>query len=76
MVGFGGGPRLCVGRSFAQMQLRILITTVLRQYHLEPDATQPFSIQGLPVHHPVDSKIYFRQLTEYQNPKVLSEAAE
>lgn len=76
MVGFGGGPRLCVGRSFAQMQLRILITTVLRQYHLEPDATQPFSIQGLPVHHPVDSKIYFRQLQEYQNPKVLSEAAE
>ena len=66
MVGFGGGPRLCLGRNFAQMQLRIQITTLLRRFHIEPDATRPFTIQGLPTHHPVDSYVHFRPLLAYQ----------
>lgn len=66
MVGFGGGPRLCLGRNFAQMQLRILVTTLVRRFHIEPDATRPFTIQGLPTHHPVDSYVHFRPLLAYQ----------
>jgi hypothetical protein len=66
MVGFGGGPRLCLGRNFAQMQLRILVTTLVRRFHIEPDATRPFTIQGLPTHHPVDSFVHFRPLLAYQ----------
>ncbi len=75
MVGFGGGPRLCVGRSFAQMQLRVMVTTLLRNYHLEPDSTKNFTIQGLPVHHPDNSHILFRELLPYQK-KPAADAAE
>jgi cytochrome P450 len=60
LVGFGGGPRVCIGKAFAKLQLRILIATALRRYHLEPDPRSQFTIQGLPVHHPVGSRIRFR----------------
>ncbi|MBC7173141.1 MAG: cytochrome P450 [Polyangiaceae bacterium] len=77
MVGFGGGPRLCLGRQFAQMQLRILITTLVRRFHIEPDPTTSFHIMGLPVHHPVDSRLHFRNLLAYQKPvETLADAAE
>ena len=77
MVGFGGGPRLCLGRQFAQMQLRILITTLVRRFHIEPDATSSPKIMGLPVHHPVDSRLRFRELLAYQQkPEALADAAE
>ncbi|MEZ4265462.1 MAG: cytochrome P450 [Myxococcota bacterium] len=60
LVGFGGGPRVCIGKAFAKLQLRILIATVLRRYHLEPDPRAAFTVQGLPVHHPCGSRIRFR----------------
>ncbi len=77
MIGFGGGPRLCLGRQFAQMQLRILITTLVRRFHIEPDPTSSFHIMGLPVHHPVDSRLRFRELLGCQKSReALSDAAE
>lgn len=77
MIGFGGGPRLCLGRQFAQMQLRIMITTLLRRFHIEPDPTSNYHVMGLPVHHPVDSHLRFRELLAYQKPAVaLANAAE
>lgn len=62
LIGFGGGPRLCLGRNFALMQLRVLITTVLRDYALEPDPRYDYTRQALPMHRPVNSRIYFRRL--------------
>jgi cytochrome P450 len=77
MVGFGGGPRLCLGRQFAQMQLRVLITTLVRRFHIEPDPTSTFHIMGLPVHHPVDSRLHFRELLGWQKRREeLADAAE
>lgn len=61
LVGFGGGPRVCIGKAFAKLQLRILIATTLRRYHLEPDPGSAFTVQGLPVHHPNGSRIRFRR---------------
>jgi cytochrome P450 len=75
MVGFGGGPRLCLGRQFAQMQLRILITTLVRRFHIEPDATSSVRIMGLPVHHPVDSRLRFREPLDYHKKAALEGAA-
>lgn len=62
LIGFGGGPRLCLGRNFALMQLRVMITTILRNYTLEPDERFNSSRQVLPMHRPVDSKIFFRRI--------------
>lgn len=62
LIGFGGGPRLCIGRNFALMQLRVLITTILRDYSLEPDPRYDYTRMALPMHRPVNSRIYFRRL--------------
>ena len=33
---FGGGPRLCIGSSFAKMEAVLLLAAVARRFHLEP----------------------------------------
>ena len=43
---FGGGPRLCIGNTFAQMEAILLLATVAQRYHLalvpdHPVAPQP-----------------------------------
>jgi cytochrome P450 family 138 len=35
-IAFGGGARRCIGAAFAQMELRVMLRTVLRHYTLEP----------------------------------------
>lgn len=64
LIGFGGGPRLCLGRNFALMQLRVMILTILRDYQLEPDPRYNPSRQMLPMHRPVDSKVFFRRIKD------------
>jgi cytochrome P450 len=62
LVGFGGGPRLCLGRSFALMQLKVMIITLLRRYRIEADASRPSRAMGLPMHRPIGSFVRFRPL--------------
>jgi len=38
LVAFGGGPRICIGLNFAQMEVRALAAHVLRSYDLRPAA--------------------------------------
>lgn len=35
LVGFGGGPRICIGINFAQIEIKALASHVLRHYRLE-----------------------------------------
>jgi len=35
-IPFGGGARRCIGAAFAQMELRVVLTTLLRHYELVP----------------------------------------
>lgn len=39
LVGFGGGPRICLGMAFAQMEMKIVAALLLRRYTwtLQPD---------------------------------------
>jgi cytochrome P450 len=57
LVGFGGGPRICLGKVFAQLQLKILISTLVRRYDLSPDTSSQHTVQGLPIHHPNNSRV-------------------
>ena len=36
LVTFGGGPRICLGINFAQVEVTALVAHVLRRYRLEP----------------------------------------
>jgi cytochrome P450 len=43
LVAFGGGPRLCIGRAFAQLEMKIIAAAWLRSYRwrcVQPDALE------------------------------------
>jgi cytochrome P450 len=45
LVTFGGGPRLCIGVNFANIEVKAIATDVLRKFELTPSASQrPFEI--------------------------------
>jgi retinoid hydroxylase len=41
LVTFGGGPRLCIGINFANIEVKALAAHVLRAYRLEPVSADP-----------------------------------
>jgi cytochrome P450 len=41
LVGFGGGPRLCIGQAFAQLEMKIVASLLLQRYRCEIDAADP-----------------------------------
>jgi cytochrome P450 len=59
LVGFGGGPRVCLGKTFAKTQLKTMLHAILRRHHVEPDPTCAPSVLSLPVHHPKGSRVRF-----------------
>jgi cytochrome P450 len=54
LVGFGGGPRICIGVNFAKVEIKAMVSHILRQYHLEvvPDQEiiQFYRATGMPLH--------------------------
>ncbi|HCI81382.1 MAG TPA: hypothetical protein DHW02_17015, partial [Ktedonobacter sp.] len=54
LVGFGGGPRICIGINFAQIEIKALATHVLRHYRLEvlpnQHIAQYYDATGGPMH--------------------------
>ena len=54
LVGFGGGPRVCVGLAFAQMQMRIVMAHLLRTLRFELLPNQRFDPVAVPTRMPRD----------------------
>jgi cytochrome P450 len=60
LVPFGGGPRICIGINFVQVEIKALAAHALRTYTLEPIEGQPIVhayygpvanlVYGMPVH--------------------------
>ena len=62
LVGFGGGPRTCLGKAFAVLQLKLMIYSVVSKYRLELEPNCEWKPMKIPVFHPVGSRIRIRRL--------------
>ncbi len=63
LVGFGGGPRICLGMAFAKLEMKVLAAQLLRRYcwQLEPD--QDLTMNPVPTLRPTDGlKVTFTSL--------------
>ena len=53
LVGFGGGPRICIGINFAQVEIKALISHILRNYQIElvegQNIQQEYGVTGSPI---------------------------
>lgn len=46
-IPFSAGPRSCVGRKYAMIKLKVLLSTILRKYHIMSKLTQDdFKLQA------------------------------
>jgi cytochrome P450 len=52
LVGFGGGSRFCLGYAFAQMEMKIFASLLLRNYQWKLEPNQDLSLDALPSLHP------------------------
>ncbi|MFN6471693.1 MAG: cytochrome P450 [Nostoc sp. SerVER01] len=48
LVGFGGGPRVCIGIAFAKMEMKIIAAHLLRSYDWEILPNQSLDTMGIP----------------------------
>lgn len=73
-IPFGGGPRVCIGNSFAMMEAQLMLATIAQNYrlHLTGDAPEPEPLLTLRPRGGLHMRIEARQpvqmpLTEVQN---------
>ena len=54
LIGFGGGPRLCIGIAFAKMEMKIIAAYLLRGYQWEILPNQSLDTVRIPTSRPKD----------------------
>ena len=63
LVGFGGGPRICLGMAFAKLEMKILAAQLLRRYCWQLEAGQDLTLNPVPTLRPADGlKVTFTSL--------------
>lgn len=65
LVGFGGGPRICLGIAFAKLEMKIFAAHLLRNYQWQILPNQSLELDPIPTLHPRDGlKVKFEQWRE------------
>jgi cytochrome P450 len=54
LVGFGGGPRICLGMTLAKAQIKMIASYLLRGYEWELEPGQDLRVETVPLRHPRD----------------------
>ncbi|OAB58410.1 cytochrome P450 [Leptolyngbya valderiana BDU 20041] len=54
LIGFGGGPRVCLGMAFAKLEMKIVASQLLREYDWEILPDQSLEAVAVPTRHPKD----------------------
>ncbi|BAY31835.1 cytochrome P450 [Nostoc carneum NIES-2107] len=54
LIGFGGGPRICIGIAFAKMEMKIIAAHLLRSYDWEILPHQSLATVRVPTNQPKD----------------------
>jgi cytochrome P450 len=63
LVGFGGGPRICLGIAFAKLEMKIFAAHLLRHYQWELLPQQNLELDPVPTLHPKDGlKVKFKKI--------------
>lgn len=65
LVGFGGGPRICIGVNFAKVEIKAMVSQILRHYDmilvLDQQIIQFYRGTGLPLHG-IKMRVHEKQL--------------
>ncbi len=62
LIGFGGGPRVCIGVAFAQMEMKIIAAHLLRSYQWDLLPNQNLDLAIIPTRRPKDNlRVFFRR---------------
>jgi cytochrome P450 len=49
LFGFGAGPRVCLGIAFAKLEMKIMLSHILRHYTWQAEQPQDFSVRRFPM---------------------------
>ncbi|MEL7350162.1 MAG: cytochrome P450 [Cyanobacteria bacterium J06560_5] len=64
LVGFGGGPRVCLGMAFAKLEMKIMAAQLLRRYQWQLAPDQNLTLNPIPTLRPQDGlKVSFKLLS-------------
>ncbi len=67
LIGFGGGPRVCIGLALAQIEMRLVVLELVRRYTWQIQPGQDLSRVWLPTNQPRSGlKITLRRLDQAQ----------
>lgn len=63
LIGFGGGPRICLGIAFAKLEMKIVAAQLLRSYHWELLPQQSLEPVAIPMRRPKDGlRVRFQRI--------------
>ena len=54
VIGFGGGPRICIGLALAMMEMRVILSVLLRRAEITVLPSQDFTAIATPTKRPKD----------------------